>query len=539
MSKYGSFFETPFSSTHSHHKTKRVSLSIYTSPFLSLSLSLSAPHTESINVLSLSQAPNFPRHHPRLHSYFTVTHTHKPFNTNTKTNRPNHTLNTNKKGTTTTTTLLLELCVCVVSTFIHSIFPCEKNILKLLVLFFSLNQNKNFQTHMEKEPLLSYLSPRKKYQPAPAPVLVPLPENNEISIPLTPSELKDRLIFGPFSSSPQETSPLVDALTLSLSSPRPSSSSISTFDPSTPQAHDTPQSQQAWLLDPNCPWTKTNLHRSKTAPAMAVLNDFTHPSVPRPQFGSQSVVGQACILLILYLSLGVVIYWFNRDNFSSNETHPVVDALYFCIVTMCTIGYGDITPKTTTAKLFSILFVLVGFGFIDILLSGMVSYVLDLQENYLLRTMKSKGGKEAGRSYIVDVKKGRMRIRMKVGLALGVVVLCIGIGVAVMHFVEKLGWVDSFYLSVMSVTTVGYGDRAFESLTGRIFASIWLLVSTLAVARAFLYLAEARVDKRHRRMAKWVLGQDMTVSEFLAADIDNNGFVRYILALSQLLAFLF
>ncbi|KAF3966434.1 hypothetical protein ACB098_05G119800 [Castanea mollissima] len=378
---------------------------------------------------------------------------------------------------------------------------------------------------MEKEPLLSYLSPRKKHQSIPPPLLAPLPENNEISIPLTPSELKDRLIFGPFSSSPQEASPIVDALTLSLGSPRPSSSSISIFDPSTPQAHDTPQSQQAWLLDPNYPWTNTNLHRSKTAPAMAVLNDFTHPSVPRPQFGSQSVVGQACILLILYLSLGVVIYWFNRDNFSANETHPVVDALYFCIVTMCTIGYGDITPKTTTTKLFSILFVLVGFGFIDILLSGMVSYVLDLQENYLLRTMKSKGGKEAGRSYIVDVKKGRMRIRMKVGLALGVVVLCIGIGVAVMHFVEKLGWVDSFYLSVMSVTTVGYGDRAFESLTGRVFASIWLLVSTLAVARAFLYLAEARVDKRHRRMAKWVLGQDMTVSEFLAADIDNNGFV--------------
>ncbi|CAN4080149.1 unnamed protein product [Withania somnifera] len=77
----------------------------------------------------------------------------------------------------------------------------------------------------------------------------------------------------------------------------------------------------------------------------------------------------------------------------------------------------------------------------------------------------------------------------------------------------------------MSVTTVGYGDRAFQSLTGRIFASIWLLVSTLAVARAFLYLAEARIDKRHRRMAKWVLDQDMTVAQFLAADIDNNGFV--------------
>ncbi|KAJ0959765.1 hypothetical protein J5N97_000543 [Dioscorea zingiberensis] len=164
---------------------------------------------------------------------------------------------------------------------------------------------------------------------------------------------------------------------------------------------------------------------------------------------------------------------------------------------MCTIGYGDITPNSWSTKLFSIMFVLVGFGFIDILLSGMVSYVLDLQERK----------KE---SYIIDVKKGRMRIRMKVGLALGVVVLCIGVGAMVMHYVEKLGWLDSFYLSVMSVTT------------GRIFASIWLLVSTLAVARAFLYLAEARVDKRHRKMAKWVLGQDMT-SEYVVYKLKEMG----------------
>lgn len=258
---------------------------------------------------------------------------------------------------------------------------------------------------------------------------------------------------------------------------------------------------------------------------MAVISDFNPQSaMSRPKFGSQSIVRQGVVLLVLYLALGVVIYWFNRHNFTATETHPIVDALYFCIVTMCTIGYGDITPNSTATKLFSILFVLVGFGFIDILLSGMVSYVLDLQESHMLRAVKGRGEKD-GRSYIIDVKKGRMRIRLKVALALGVVVLCIGIGVGVMHFVERLGWLDSFYLSVMSVTTVGYGDHAFKTMHGRIFAAIWLLVSTLAVARAFLYLAEARVDKRHRMMAKWILGQDMTVAEFLAADIDNNGFV--------------
>ncbi|GJV98394.1 two-pore potassium channel 3-like protein [Tanacetum coccineum] len=365
---------------------------------------------------------------------------------------------------------------------------------------------------MSKEPLLQPNTPK--------PLLCPLPENDEISVPsYTPSELKDMIIFG----SPKETSStLVDALTMSLSNTGSNPGGVYE-----PQVLSSPL---AWLSDQNYAFgKKTNLHRSKTAPAMAGINDLeSHgdDGEKPPQSSSAAIVRQAFLLLILYLAFGVSIYWYNREHFVAHETHVVVDALYFCIVTMCTIGYGDITPNNVVTKLFSIMFVLVGFGFIDILLSGMVSYVLDLQENHLLRSLKNGFEIEPDHpSYIIDVKKGRMRIRMKVALALGVVVLCIGVGVGVMHYVERLNWVDSFYLSVMSVTTVGYGDRAFRSMAGRIFASVWLLVSTLAVARAFLYLAEARVDKRHRRMAKWVLDQGLTVSQFLAADIDNNGYV--------------
>ncbi|KAG4196855.1 hypothetical protein ERO13_A06G197900v2 [Gossypium hirsutum] len=344
---------------------------------------------------------------------------------------------------------------------------------------------------MENEQLLSYLSPRKNLRPPPVFLPSIFESLNSPKPPLPPSSSSDTILN------------LQESLLLQNQ-----------------------QNSPAARSDPNLAWGKINLHRCKTAPAMAVLMDAINPSIPKPKFGSESIVRQACILLILYLSLGVAIYWFNRHHFVGPKTNPVVDALYFCIVTMCTIGFGDITPNSNATKLFSILFVLVGFGFIDILLSGMVSYVLDLQENYLLKTVQHDGDKrDLATSYIIDVKKGRMRIRLKVGLALGVVVLCIGIGVGVMHYVEHLEWLDSFYLSVMSVTTVGYGDRAFKTMPGRLFAAIWLLVSTVAVARAFLYLAEARVDKRHRRMAKWVLGQDMTVSQFLAADIDNNGYV--------------
>ncbi|KAG2330930.1 hypothetical protein Bca52824_002110 [Brassica carinata] len=275
------------------------------------------------------------------------------------------------------------------------------------------------------------------------------------------------------------------------------------------------------------------LHRCRTAPAMVIIKDLipksssSEPKKPSPI--SKSIIKQAIFLLIVYLTLGVSIYSFNRDHYSGIETHPVVDALYFCIVTMCTIGYGDIAPLTPWTKIFAVVFVLFGFGFLDILLSGVVNYVLDLQESMILTGIQMGSSRSqhrfSAKDYIIDFEKGRMRIRMKVFLALCVVVLCIGVGALVLHFVEELDLVDSVYLSVMSVTTVGYGDRAFKTLQGRLFAAAWLLVSTLAVARAFLYLAEARIDRRHRRAVKSALNREITVEDLLAADTYQHGFI--------------
>ncbi|KAK1356742.1 Two-pore potassium channel 5 [Heracleum sosnowskyi] len=270
---------------------------------------------------------------------------------------------------------------------------------------------------------------------------------------------------------------------------------------------------------------RKTLHRCRSSPALTVMHD-TRENVSKPVPSSASLVKQAALLLIVYLFLGVLIYAFNRDHFSGIETNPFIDAIYFCIVTMCTIGYGDIAPSSAAAKIFACLFVLVGFGFIDILLSGVVNYVLDLQENMILTGIEENSVEGFSvKNYIYDKAKGRMRIRLKVGLAIGVVFCCIGFGSVVLYYMEELSVIDSFYLSVMSVTTVGYGDRAFKSPQGRLFASVWLLFSTLAVARAFLYLAEARIDKRHRRIAKWVLHREITVEDLVAADLNHNGFI--------------
>lgn len=245
-----------------------------------------------------------------------------------------------------------------------------------------------------------------------------------------------------------------------------------------------------------------------------------------------SMVKQAIVGVTLYVSIGVIVYMVRSGSFKGHTTFRLVDALYFSIVTLCTIGYGDILPDTEFTKLFTCAFILVGFGFVDILLNGLVTYVLDKQEAVLLSSMDEGRRNMVFQTYVMDVKKGRMRVRMKVALALGVVIGCIAMGTIVVHVLEGLNWLDSFYLSVTSVTTVGYGDYTFVTMEGRLFAAVWLLVSTLAVARAFLYLTELRIEKRNRRIARWVLGKKMTVGDLVAADLDNDGSIRYVVQLS-------
>lgn len=55
------------------------------------------------------------------------------------------------------------------------------------------------------------------------------------------------------------------------------------------------------------------------------------------------------------LLFGVLVYrWL--------EGWSVIDALYFCVITLATVGFGDLTPTTPEAKLFTVFYVINGIG---------------------------------------------------------------------------------------------------------------------------------------------------------------------------------
>ena len=60
---------------------------------------------------------------------------------------------------------------------------------------------------------------------------------------------------------------------------------------------------------------------------------------------------------LIVLALGTVVYHFL-------EGWSWIDSLYFSVITLSTIGYGDYSPQTLQGKIFTIIYIIVGIGII-------------------------------------------------------------------------------------------------------------------------------------------------------------------------------
>jgi len=78
----------------------------------------------------------------------------------------------------------------------------------------------------------------------------------------------------------------------------------------------------------------------------------------------------ATTLLVLTLAVGTVVY-------TLVEGWSLLDAFYFCIVTLATIGYGDFAPKTAAGKLFTIGYIIVGIGLVAIFAKRIAERLVD------------------------------------------------------------------------------------------------------------------------------------------------------------------
>jgi voltage-gated potassium channel len=67
---------------------------------------------------------------------------------------------------------------------------------------------------------------------------------------------------------------------------------------------------------------------------------------------------RALMVLALVVLITGVVYYVNVEHWS------LVNAIYFCVVTLGTVGYGDITPATEAGKFFTVMYIIVGLSVI-------------------------------------------------------------------------------------------------------------------------------------------------------------------------------
>lgn len=260
-----------------------------------------------------------------------------------------------------------------------------------------------------------------------------------------------------------------------------------------------------------------------------------------PQFAQEgegiSTLLKALIGLVSYLLVGIVSFSLLQGQLQGVSTSMLVDAMYFAIVTMTTVGYGDLVPQSVGAKLFTCAFVFVGFGLIGVLVSGAANYLVEKQEKILVRKVHLKHKHEKCNSEEVVDNDEVVAAKWKVAISGAAVLVLFITGVLVLMFCEGQSFINAFYCVCVTVTTLGYGDQSFHTKTGRIFAIFWILSSTVCVAQFFLYVAESRTEERQYQLAAWALSRPTTQADLEAADVDGDGTVRCVQFLNSTFCF--
>ncbi len=102
--------------------------------------------------------------------------------------------------------------------------------------------------------------------------------------------------------------------------------------------------------------------------------------------------------LVLFLGLlatGTLIY-------PVLEGWSLLDSLYFSVVTLATVGYGDLHPVTDLGKAFTIFYILTGVGVLVVFASRVVNTMVDRRSEVSRERREHRQERAAGTSVVAE-----------------------------------------------------------------------------------------------------------------------------------------
>ena len=195
------------------------------------------------------------------------------------------------------------------------------------------------------------------------------------------------------------------------------------------------------------------------------------------------------LVVQLYIFLGVLFYMLVED-------WGVVEAYYFSVVTISTVGYGDYSPSSDGSRVFTGMYAFIGISMVlgllgsvvDELMLGLQGFVLAgfsraMQEAQRV-TRAGKGsqaaaGETADSSPVVKIEPAwQFYMRGLAFYTLFGLALSLFISAAILASIDpELGYGDALWHCYITVLTVGYGDIGLTTDSARLFAAVHITFS--------------------------------------------------------------
>eukprot|EP00904_Undaria_pinnatifida_P008517 jgi/Undpi1/4796/HiC_scaffold_19.g08149.m1 len=122
---------------------------------------------------------------------------------------------------------------------------------------------------------------------------------------------------------------------------------------------------------------------------------------------------------------------------------------------------------------------------------------------------------------VVQSREGDDRVKLTTGIVSFMMLLVMG--AMVFKFSGNMSIIDALYLTVVSSSTVGYGDYYPSTNATRLFAIFFLPLSTLLLGKVITDYTEMRVARTTEVRQRRILLATITMQDYNAMDSDGDG----------------